>query len=423
MMSHLLNFIVTYYNLFIALSKSNPVIGGILSLWGLGIVTFALKDVPASIWSSFKEQSTTSVVLNSQDTIYYLFLKWVSKNKLHSFMRRYNLSGTSHHGNSDSIFTIGYGFTFIIFNGVPVFLSRDKVEGNATEKAKETITISVIGRSTKALRELFEEVDKVDADENTFRIYKWHESYWEYLANTQIRSLDSLAFPKRVLDKLITHIDDYISSKDWFVKHGIIYKTGVLLQGPPGTGKTSLVTAMCSKYDKNCYLIDLNNMNDDALKAAIASVPEGEIILMEDIDAYFSNRENGKMVVSEMKEIMGCSLIGILNALDGIACGIDRIVFATTNHPENLDPALIREGRFDLKLTIDVMEDQVFKDYLHRFYPAFSRTELDKWVLKPNTAPCKVQQLIFENRKDPMVVLHAVADRVINVTEVLKCKS
>ena len=419
-MQHILNLIVTYYNSFLALSKANPVVGGIFSLWGLGIVTFALKDVPASIYYFIKSQSTTSVVLNSQDSIYYLFLKWVSKNKLHSFMRNYNVSGTSNYGNSDAIFTMGYGTTFIFFKGIPVFLYRNKVEGNVTEKAKETIGITVIGRSTETLRKLFEEVEKVDAEDDTFRIYKWHDGYWIYLTDTQTRSLDSLAFPKETLDKLIKHIDDYEASEDWFKNHGIIYKTGILLQGPPGTGKTSLVTAMCSKYEKNCYLVDLNQMTDDKLKSAIAAVPEGQIILMEDIDAYFSNRDNSKSPVSEMKEFMGCSLIGILNALDGIACGIDRIVFATTNHPENLDPALIREGRFDLKLTIDNMEDPVFKEYFHKFYPTFSKEELNKWTLRPETAPCKVQQLIFENRKDPMVVLHAVADRTSNVRKVLR---
>lgn len=411
MIAHIFSFIAIYYNMFLALSKDNPVVGGIASLWGLGIVTFALRDVPSSIYYFFKHQSTTSVVLNSQDTIYYLFLKWVSKNKLHSFMRNYNMSGTSNYGNSDSIFTMGYGTTFIFFNRSIVFISRARVEGNVTEKAKETIEITVIGRSTDTLRKIFEDVEKVDAEENTFRIYKWQENYWTYLSASQKRGLDTLAFPKEILSKITKHIDDYSANKEWFLKHGIIYKTGILLQGPPGTGKTSMVTAMCSKYDKDCYLIDLHNMNDDKLKAAIASVPEGSIILMEDIDAYFSNREKSKAKVSDIKEMLGCSLIGILNALDGIACGIDRIVFATTNHPENLDPALIREGRFDLKLTIDYMQDVVFKEYFHKFYPNFSKEELDNWKLNKDTAPCKVQQLIFENRQDPMVVLHAVAER------------
>lgn len=413
MIHSLLALVSSHYETFMVLSKSNPVVGGMLGLWGLSVITFACKNIPASIYSLIKEQSTTSVVLNSQDSIYYLFLKWISKNKLHSFMRKYNLSGTSHYGTSESIFTMGYGSTFIMFNGIPIFLYREKIEGNATDKAKETITISVIGRSTKSLRKLFQDVNAIDENKNTFRVYKYREGYWNYLTDTQTRNLDSLALPKHTLDKLIKHIDDYSTSKEWFQKHGIIYKTGILLQGPPGTGKTSLVTAMCSKYKKNCYLVDLNQMNDESLTRAIAAVPEGQIILMEDIDAYFSNREEGtKSMVSEIKEIQGCSLIGILNALDGIACGIDRIVFATTNHPENLDPALIREGRFDLKLTIDHMEDVVFKQYFHKFYPSFSFAELANWKLQDNIAPCKVQQVIFENRLDPMTVLHEVANRV-----------
>lgn len=44
---------------------------------------------------------------------------------------------------------------------------------------------------------------------------------------------------------------------------------------------------------------------------------------------------------------------GFLNALDGVASGEERIIFMTTNHPERLDPALIRPGRVDLSMLID----------------------------------------------------------------------
>src|SRR5579872_6025871 len=98
MIPHILAFLSTYYQQFMALTRSNPVVDGIISLWGLGIVTFILKDVHASIWNFIKEQSTTSVVFNSQDDAYYLFLTYLSKNKLHSFMRRYNLSGLTNYG-------------------------------------------------------------------------------------------------------------------------------------------------------------------------------------------------------------------------------------------------------------------------------------------------------------------------------------
>lgn len=59
---------------------------------------------------------------------------------------------------------------------------------------------------------------------------------------------------------------------------------------------------------------------------------------------------------------------GFLNALDGVASGEERIIFMTTNHPERLDPALIRPGRVDMSLLIDDANPAQAKRLFTRFY-------------------------------------------------------
>lgn len=59
---------------------------------------------------------------------------------------------------------------------------------------------------------------------------------------------------------------------------------------------------------------------------------------------------------------------GFLNALDGVASGEERIIFMTTNHPERLDPALIRPGRVDLSLLIDDASPLQAKRLFLQFY-------------------------------------------------------
>lgn len=59
---------------------------------------------------------------------------------------------------------------------------------------------------------------------------------------------------------------------------------------------------------------------------------------------------------------------GFLNALDGVASGEERIIFMTTNHPENLDPALIRPGRVDLMQLIDDADPAQARILFDRFY-------------------------------------------------------
>lgn len=59
---------------------------------------------------------------------------------------------------------------------------------------------------------------------------------------------------------------------------------------------------------------------------------------------------------------------GFLNALDGVASGEERVIFLTTNHPERLDPALIRPGRVDLSVSIEDANPAQAKELFLRFY-------------------------------------------------------
>ena len=66
---------------------------------------------------------------------------------------------------------------------------------------------------------------------------------------------------------------------------------------------------------------------------------------------------------------------GFLNALDGVASGEERIIFMTTNHPERLDPALIRPGRVDLSVLIDDASPMQAKRLFTQFYGHEDGTE------------------------------------------------
>lgn len=59
---------------------------------------------------------------------------------------------------------------------------------------------------------------------------------------------------------------------------------------------------------------------------------------------------------------------GFLNALDGVASGEERVIFMTTNHPERLDPALIRPGRVDLSALIDDATPEQARRLFLQFY-------------------------------------------------------
>lgn len=74
------------------------------------------------------------------------------------------------------------------------------------------------------------------------------------------------------------------------------------------------------------------------------------------------------------------TLSGLLNALDGVAAQHGRIVVMTSNHPEKLDPALVRPGRIDVKVELDHADDKQIATMFARFFPAASSAMASAFV-------------------------------------------
>ena len=388
------------FNRFNELTKTNPVIAGAASLYGLAVITYALKDIPSSIWFRVKREITTTLTINSSDCIYYDFLKWVSLNKNHSFVRNFNYTNLSRYGWGDSTVSIGYGRIYFKLLGYFFTMDRAKIEANNTADKKEVITLTLLGRNKKVLEELFTIIKTSVKEESCYtKLYNYKDLQWHEFAKCYKRNLDTVIVEKDIKNNLLKTIDSFISDKDWYLTKGVPWRLGVLLSGPPGTGKTSLVKALCSHYNKDLYVVNLMNMSDEILRKALASVPEGAIVVIEDIDA------GGIGVTREVDKdataMMGVTLSGVLNAIDGVASGEGRILVATTNHMESLDAALIRDGRFDLKVRIDYMTDETYREYLNRFYSM----DFSGYSVKSELAPCTLQKLVFENRNNPEIVL------------------
>ncbi|CEQ42304.1 SPOSA6832_04101, partial [Sporobolomyces salmonicolor] len=147
----------------------------------------------------------------------------------------------------------------------------------------------------------------------------------------------------------------------------IPYRRGYLLYGPPGSGKSSFIQALAGSLDYNICVLNLSErgLTDDKLNHLLANAPERSIVLLEDIDAAFSMRQQ----TGEAGFNSNVTFSGLLNALDGVASSTSqRLLFLTTNHLEKLDPALIRPGRVDLKELIDDATPYQTAELFHRFY-------------------------------------------------------
>lgn len=124
--------------------------------------------------------------------------------------------------------------------------------------------------------------------------------------------------------------------------------------GAPGSGKTSFIQSLAGEFRLDIYTISLagSDMDDNSLMRLIAQLPERCIILMEDIDAAIKTTgrrdETNSSNRNQIQFTRHVTLSGLLNVLDGVSAQEGRILFATTNHIEALDPALKRPGRMDV---------------------------------------------------------------------------
>jgi len=153
----------------------------------------------------------------------------------------------------------------------------------------------------------------------------------------------------------------FFNSETWYADRGLPYRRGYLFHGPPGCGKTSFVTAAAGVLDCPIYILNLAepNLSDLGLLKLVTEAPPHSMLLMEDVDAAFhcalgkdgkgENQTSAKQSQRDSAHVGLLTFSGLLNALDGVAGQEGKLVIMTTNHPEQLDDALVRPGRVDFR--------------------------------------------------------------------------
>merc|ERR1712170_206966 len=149
-----------------------------------------------------------------------------------------------------------------------------------------------------------------------------------------------------------------------FQRVGITPPKGCLLYGPPGTGKTLLARAVASQLDCNFLKVVSSAIVDKYIGESARLIREMFnyardhqpcIIFMDEIDAIGGKRfSEGTSADREIQR----TLMELLNQMDGFdALGQVKMIMAT-NRPDTLDPALLRPGRLDRKIQIDLPNEQ-----------------------------------------------------------------
>ena len=155
-------------------------------------------------------------------------------------------------------------------------------------------------------------------------------------------------------------IVDYLKNPARFSRLGGTIPRGVLLAGPPGTGKTLLAKAIAGEAKVPFFSISGSDFVEMFVGVGASRVrdmfEEGKqnapcLIFIDEIDAVGRSRFSGIGGGHDEREQ---TLNALLVEMDGFAANQGVIVIAATNRPDVLDPALLRPGRFDRQITVDL---------------------------------------------------------------------
>jgi cell division protease FtsH len=157
----------------------------------------------------------------------------------------------------------------------------------------------------------------------------------------------------------LAEVVDFLKTPEKYQKLGAQIPHGVLLVGPPGTGKTLLARAVAGEASRPFFSLSASEFVEaivgvgasrvrDLFAKAKAAAPS--IIFIDELDAIGRSRASSATFGANDEREQ--TLNQILTEMDGFTPNQNVVVLAATNRPEVLDPALLRPGRFDRRVTV-----------------------------------------------------------------------
>ncbi|MCI6731528.1 MAG: ATP-dependent zinc metalloprotease FtsH [Lachnospiraceae bacterium] len=170
--------------------------------------------------------------------------------------------------------------------------------------------------------------------------------------------------------EILQEIVDFLHNPGKYTEIGASMPKGALLVGPPGTGKTLLAKAVAGEANVPFFSISGSEFVEmfvgmgaakvrDLFKQAQEKAPC--IVFIDEIDTIGKKRDNGGLTGNDEREQ---TLNQLLTEMDGCDGSKGAVILAATNRPDSLDPALLRPGRFDRRVPVELPDLKGREDIL-----------------------------------------------------------
>ncbi|KAF0915758.1 hypothetical protein E2562_038725 [Oryza meyeriana var. granulata] len=250
-------------------------------------------------------------------------------------------------------------------------------------------------------------------------------------------TFDTLALDPDLKARLLADLTAFADGREFYSRTGRPWKRGYLLHGPPGSGKSSLIAAMANHLRYDVFDLELTRVATNAdLRALLIQTTNRSLIVIEDIDCSLhltgdrgiaakrrnkrrrlhatasddssdSDSDGGDMGGGGDNHRAKVTLSGLLNFTDGLwsCCGEERIIVFTTNHVDDIDPALLRPGRMDVHVRLGACGAPAMRELVDRYVGVGDHEMLHaaEGCIRDGAemTPAEVGEVLLRNRDDP----------------------